>query len=119
MPYMKYKNWYVPNCEIAFPTEEEAWELLYSGGLTIYSTVDTNLQSVCEEIANNPKIAKYIDSKNVPMWIRHVVVPGLTDTEEENTKLAEFVAQLNNVQAQKQNVQSQQLDIMKKIILLQ
>ena len=28
MPYMKYKNWYVPNCEIAFPTEEEAWEYL-------------------------------------------------------------------------------------------
>ena len=44
------------------------------------------------------EFAKYIDSKNVSMWIRHVVVPGLTDTEEENTKLAEFVAQLNNVQ---------------------
>ena len=28
MPYMKYKNWYIPNCEIAFPTEEEAWEYL-------------------------------------------------------------------------------------------
>ena len=28
MPYMKFKNWYVPNCDIAFPTEEEAWEYL-------------------------------------------------------------------------------------------
>ena len=28
MPYMKYKNWYVPNCENAFPTEKEAWEYL-------------------------------------------------------------------------------------------
>ena len=28
MPYMKYKNWYIPNCDIAFPTEEEAWEYL-------------------------------------------------------------------------------------------
>ena len=28
MPYMKFRNWYVPNCEIAFPTEEEAWEYL-------------------------------------------------------------------------------------------
>ena len=28
MPYMKFKNWYLPNCEIAFPTEEEAWEYL-------------------------------------------------------------------------------------------
>ncbi len=28
MPYMKFKNWYLPNCDIAFPTEEEAWEYL-------------------------------------------------------------------------------------------
>ena len=28
MPYMKFRNWYVPNCDIAFPTEEEAWEYL-------------------------------------------------------------------------------------------
>lgn len=26
MPYLKYGNWYVPNCNIAFPTENEAWE---------------------------------------------------------------------------------------------
>ena len=28
MPYMKYGNWYIPNCDIAFPTEAEAWEWL-------------------------------------------------------------------------------------------
>lgn len=28
MPYMKYENWYIPNCNIAFPTEQEAWEYL-------------------------------------------------------------------------------------------
>lgn len=28
MPYMKYGNWYIPNCNIAFPTEAEAWEWL-------------------------------------------------------------------------------------------
>ena len=28
MPYMKYRNWYLPGCDIAFPTEEEAWEYL-------------------------------------------------------------------------------------------
>lgn len=26
MPYMKYGDWYIPNCNIAFPTEAEAWE---------------------------------------------------------------------------------------------
>ena len=28
MPYMKYRNWYLPGCDIVFPTEEEAWEYL-------------------------------------------------------------------------------------------
>lgn len=28
MPYMKYGNWYIPNCTIQFPTETEAWEYL-------------------------------------------------------------------------------------------
>jgi hypothetical protein len=28
MPYMKYGNWYIPNCKIAFPTEQEAIEYM-------------------------------------------------------------------------------------------
>lgn len=28
-PYMKYDNWYIPSCSIAFPTDIEAWEYLY------------------------------------------------------------------------------------------
>ena len=44
------------------------------------------------------EFAKYLDSKNVPVWIRHVIVPGLTDTEEENRLLGEFLSQLTNVQ---------------------
>lgn len=31
-------------------TEEEAWDLIYSGGLTIYSTQDTALQKICENV---------------------------------------------------------------------
>lgn len=30
MPYMMYGDWYVPDCEIAFPTEKEAWEHIES-----------------------------------------------------------------------------------------
>ena len=30
MPYMKYGNWYIPRCSIAFPTEQEAWEYIES-----------------------------------------------------------------------------------------
>ena len=34
-------------------SEEEAWNLIYSGGLTIYSTQDTKLQHICESEATN------------------------------------------------------------------
>ena len=28
MPYFKYGDWYIPNCNIAFPTEQEAFEYI-------------------------------------------------------------------------------------------
>ena len=31
-------------------TEDEAWDLLYSGGLTIHSTQNTQLQDICESV---------------------------------------------------------------------
>ena len=30
MPYQKYGDWYIPGCNIAFPTETEAWEYIKS-----------------------------------------------------------------------------------------
>lgn len=30
MPYFKYDNWYIPNCNIRFPTDVEAWEYINS-----------------------------------------------------------------------------------------
>lgn len=36
-------------------TEDEAWDLIYSGGLTIYSTQDTALQRICETVTTNPE----------------------------------------------------------------
>ena len=36
--------------------------------------------------------------KNVPLWIRHVVVPGLTDDEEGLRKTADFIRSLKTVQ---------------------
>lgn len=32
---------------------EDAWDILYSGGLTIHSTLDVNVQEKCEEVAMN------------------------------------------------------------------
>ncbi|WP_088105586.1 pyruvate formate-lyase-activating protein [Halalkalibacter urbisdiaboli] len=42
--------------------------------------------------------AKLLSSKKIPVWIRHVLVPGLTDNEADLTQLKEFIDSLDNVQ---------------------
>ena len=43
--------------------------------------------------------ARYLAEKNVPVWIRHVVVPGITDDPQQLTQLGEFIGSLPNVKA--------------------
>ncbi|MTW88047.1 pyruvate formate lyase-activating protein [Virgibacillus dakarensis] len=43
-------------------------------------------------------MAKYLDQKNVPVWIRHVLVPGGSDNDEYLQRLSDFIATLNNVE---------------------
>jgi len=43
--------------------------------------------------------ARYIDSKGVATWIRHVVVPGYTDNEDDLFRLGEFIGTLKNAKA--------------------
>lgn len=43
--------------------------------------------------------AKYLEEKQVSVWIRHVVVPGITDDPGQLTRLGTFIGGLNNVQA--------------------
>ena len=43
--------------------------------------------------------ARYLDSRAVPIWIRHVVVPGITDQKEDLYRLGLFIGKLNHVKA--------------------
>lgn len=43
--------------------------------------------------------AKYLEQNNVPVWVRHVVVPGITDRADCLEKLGEFIGSLGNVRA--------------------
>ena len=43
--------------------------------------------------------ARYLDKKGIPIWIRHVVVPGITLYKEYLERLGEFMATLSNVKA--------------------
>ncbi len=42
--------------------------------------------------------AKWLSDNNKKIWIRHVLVPNLTDSEEELTNIKEFVSNLNTVE---------------------
>ena len=42
-------------------------------------------------------MANYLSDNNKDMWIRHVLVPGITDSKEQLTNLKEFISTLNSV----------------------
>ena len=49
--------------------------------------------------ANILAFARYLDQKKVKVWIRHVVVPGITDDPGQLTRLGTFIGGLSNVKA--------------------
>ena len=42
---------------------------------------------------------RHLEEKHIPVWIRHVVVPGITDSREHLQSLGRFIASLSNVKA--------------------
>lgn len=50
-------------------------------------------------VSNKPtiRLAKYLSDINKPTWIRYVLVPDLTDKEEDIKSLASFLSSLKNI----------------------
>ncbi len=44
------------------------------------------------------KFARYLSDNNIPIWIRQVLVPGITDSEEDLRILRDFINSLKTVQ---------------------
>lgn len=58
---------------------------------------------ICKDltgVSNKQELAfaKYLSDISKPMWIRQVLVPGITDKEEDLLKLKEFLRTLKTVQ---------------------
>ena len=56
----------------------------------------------CKELVgfSNEKelsFAKYLSDNNIPIWIRQVIIPGITDNDEDLIKLKEFIKSLKTV----------------------
>ncbi|WP_081843139.1 transglycosylase domain-containing protein [Butyrivibrio sp. WCE2006] len=58
--------------------ETQAYTLLYSGGLKIYSTQDPHIQSICDEI--------YSDESNYPEGTKYLLDYALTTVDSEGNK---------------------------------
>ena len=50
------------------------------------------------ELEPTLELARYLNYKQIDVWIRHVIVPGLTDSEEEVDKLARYLTKFSNIQ---------------------
>lgn len=47
---------------------------------------------------NTLNFAKYLSDNNIPIWIRQVIIPGITDDEKDLLKLKNFISSLNTVE---------------------
>ncbi len=59
---------------------------------------DTYRKVTAQDLEPTLQLARYLNEINKPTWVRFVLVPDLTDADENVQGLADFVATLNNVE---------------------
>ena len=45
------------------------------------------------------QFAKYLEEQKIPLWVRHIIVEGITDKPEYLTRLGRFIGSLKNLSA--------------------
>lgn len=60
---------------------------------------DSHISLTGQKLDSVLAFARYLDEKNIPVWIRHVVVPGITYKQDLLYRLGRFVGTLRNVKA--------------------
>ena len=57
-------------------------------------TIDAGLHPrlTAVKLDNTLRFLDELEKRGIPVWIRHVVVPGLTDNDEDLEKLAEYIS---------------------------
>ena len=45
------------------------------------------------------QFALFLEKHNIPVWIRHIVVKGITDNRDDLIRLGEFIGKLSNLKA--------------------
>ena len=60
---------------------------------------EEHIKLTAQDNTNILKFARYVDDYGVKLWIRHVVVPGITYIEKYLYQLGEFISTLKNIKA--------------------
>jgi len=68
---------------IKYPSNRDERILILSSGVSNTKTLS---------------LAQYLSEQNIPIWIRHVVVPTITDSEKDIHSLAQFIQSLKTVE---------------------
>lgn len=93
---------------IAFNPKNEEWIGKLDKLMTLTDLVMLDIKHIDpekhKELTSQPnenilKFAEYLSEKNIDTWIRHVVVPGITDDDEYLYKLGYFIGGLSSLKA--------------------
>ena len=93
---------------IAFNPKNEEWMGKLDKLMTLTDLVMLDIKHIDpekhKELTSQPnenilKFAEYLSEKNIDTWIRHVVVPGITDNDEYLYKLGYFIGGLSSLRA--------------------
>ena len=68
--------------------------LIYNNESSILLDKDKNIINVSDDVFK----AKYLSDINKPVWIRHVLVPGINSDDKYLSRLDTFLKSLNNIQ---------------------
>lgn len=85
-----------------FSITEDIKKLLSLTDLVLLDIKHINPEK-CKELVGRSnelelKFAKFVSDNNIPIWLRQVLVPGLTDLEEDLITLRDFISSLKTVQ---------------------
>jgi len=85
-----------------FPLTDDIKKLLHLTDLVLLDIKHINDEKCKELVGFSNKreleFARYLSDNNIPIWIRQVLIPGITDDEKDLVELKEFISSLKTVQ---------------------
>ncbi|MTQ22007.1 4Fe-4S cluster-binding domain-containing protein [Turicibacter sanguinis] len=102
---IKYKEFFEASGDLHFNTEERKAQLKELLSVTDMLMLDIKMfdahkhkQLTGKDNAHILEFGRLVSDAGIPMWIRRVLVPGLTDDEEDLKQTAEYIKTLKTVE---------------------